>query len=189
MAEDVSTLFEDYASRYVRGERPDPREYLTRAGEGADELGDLIDRFVAGVPPPAPSEERVAMMNAWLAGEPPLLALRTSRGMRRKQVVEALIRILGLDPAKEKKVAGYYHRLETGLLDPSRVDRRVFDAFAQTLKTRVAELVTWRPAPRELDVSLFRTQAAPAAPPTGLATRARPEEEPDEIDRLFGAGS
>jgi hypothetical protein len=185
MAEDVSMLFDDYASRYVRGERPDPREYLTRAGEGADELGELIDRFVAGVPPPAPSEERVAMMNAWLAGEPPLLALRTSRGMRRKQVVEALIRILGLDSAKERKVAGYYHRLETGLLDPTRVDRRVFEALADTLRTRVAELVTWRPAPPELDFAMYRA-AAPVASPGPLATRAVPEEEPDEIDRLFG---
>jgi hypothetical protein len=186
MAEDVSRLFEDYASRYVRGERPDPREYLSRAGEGADELGDLIDRFVAGVPPPAPSEDRVAMINAWLAGEPPLLALRTSRGMRRKQVVEALMRILGLDPAKEEKVAGYYHRLETGLLDPARVDRSVFDALAETLKTRVAELVTWRPAPPELDFAMYR-MAAPAASPGPLSTRAKPDEESDEIDRLFGA--
>lgn len=187
MAEDVSTLFDEYASRYVRGERPDPREYLTRAGDGAEELGVLIERFVAGVPPPAPSEERVAMMNAWLAGEPPLLALRTSRGMRRKQVVEALIRILGLDAAKEKKVARYYHRLETGLLDPARVDQSVLDAVAETLKTRVAELVTWRPAPLELDFAMYRAPAQVVPPAGAMPQRAMPEEGPDEIDRLFGA--
>src|SRR5215210_5542909 len=85
MADDVATLFDEYAERYVRGDHPDPREYLTRAGDGADELGQLIDRFVGGVPPPAASEERVSMMNAWLVGEPPLLALRTERGMRRAE--------------------------------------------------------------------------------------------------------
>jgi len=126
------------------------------------------------------------MMNAWLASEPPLMALRTSRGMRRKQVVEALIRILGLDPAKEEKVAGYYHRLETGLLDPEQVDPRVFGALAETLKARVEELLMWRPT-LQIEPKPMLRLAQPAVDlalrlPTHAASLA---EEFDEVDRLF----
>ncbi len=61
MADDVMVLFDEYAARFARGERPDPREYLRRAGEGAEELASLIDaaealRLTAAAPPrPSPS--------------------------------------------------------------------------------------------------------------------------------------
>jgi len=160
-------------------------EYLARAGEEADELAALLDAFLQAAPPPPPAEETVATMEAWAAGESPLLALRVRRGLRRAQVVEALVKLLGLDPAKERKVGRYYHRLETGLLDPARVDRRVFEALARTLKTRVTELLTWRPPPLEaepayrLEPDAVMTEMAASAAPSA------PAEEPDEIDRLF----
>lgn len=188
MAETIAELFDEFARRFSAGERPNVGDYLDRAGEEADELAALLDAFLQAAPPPPPAEETVAMMEAWAAGEPPILALRTQRGLKRAEVIGALMKLLGLDPAKEKKVAGYYHRLETGLLDPSRVDRRVFDALEETLKTRVTELLNWRPPPLEAEPAMYRValdatateMAAPAAPPV------QPAEAPDEIDRLFG---
>jgi hypothetical protein len=185
MAEDVITLFDEYAARYARGERPDAREYLARAGAQADELARLLERFVAATPPPAPSEETVELIRAWRSGEPPLLDLRRRRGLKRAAVVDALMSALGLDPAKREKVAGYYHELESGLLDPGRVDRRVFRVLAETLKAKVEDLLAWQPPAPAGDVYYRRADAdvlsqiapAPAAPP--------PEEAPDEIDRLF----
>ena len=43
-------LFDEYASAYARGERPQAREYLERAGPQADELAGLIDRFLVSTP-------------------------------------------------------------------------------------------------------------------------------------------
>src|SRR6266550_1659482 len=60
MPEDVFTLFDDYAARFARGEAPDLRGYLTRAGEGAGELGRLVDAFLARASPPEPDEARHA---------------------------------------------------------------------------------------------------------------------------------
>ena len=98
MDRDVSRLFDEYAVRYRRGERPDAREYLERGGAGAAELAGLIDAFLARAPVAQPDEDTVALMEAWLADEPPLLALRVRRGLRREAVVDALVRALGLSP-------------------------------------------------------------------------------------------
>ena len=188
MADEIMKLFDDYATRFARGERPDVRMYLARAGDGADELGRLIDGFLAAAPPPAPAEEAIAVAEAWLAGEPPILELRTRRGLRRDEVVDHLIAALGLDGRKRTKVKRYYHELEGGLLDPRQVDRRVLESLAETLRARVADLLAWRPQPLGAEAAYFRTDVlvedalnapAAAAPPAA--------EEPDEIDRLFGA--
>lgn len=188
MAEDLITLFDEYAARYARGERPDAREYLARAGGEADELARLLERFVVASPPPGPSEETVELIRAWRSGEPPLLELRRRRGLRRAAVVDALMIALGLDLAKREKVAGYYHDLESGLLDPGRVDRRVFRALAETLQAKVEDVLAWEP-PVQFEGTYYRRAdayadaqmvATSAAPPTVKA-----EEPPDEIDRLF----
>src|ERR687895_755334 len=116
MADDVATLFDDYAARFARGERPDARARAAAA--------------------------------AWVEGEPPLLALRTRRGLRREEVVDALVRALGLDVAKREKVKQRYHELETGQLDARRVDDRVWDALSGALRAPVEALRAWRPRPR-----------------------------------------
>src|SRR4029453_15441354 len=91
VADDLFRLFDDYAARFARGERPDTREYLARAGEDATQLAALIDRYPESVPALGSSEEAQALPEAWLEGEPPLLALRTKRGLRRDAVVNALM--------------------------------------------------------------------------------------------------
>src|SRR4051812_42516405 len=97
---DVAALFDEYAASFARGEEPDLREYLARAGEGADELARLVEAFVAAAPAAEPSEERVALAQAWTSGDSPLLAARTRRGIRRDEVVEAILGRFGIDSAK-----------------------------------------------------------------------------------------
>ncbi len=187
MTEDVLTLFEEYAARFSRGEEPDVREYLARAGDGADRLASLLDGYLARAEPPAPSEERVLMLRAWLEGGAPLLELRVERGLTRDTVVSELIERLGLDPAKRRKVTDYLHRLETGLLDPRPVDRRVFTALAAALRARVEDLLAWQPRPTPAAPgALFR--AAPDAALKDVRFSLASPPEPDEVDRLFLGG-
>jgi len=183
---DVGQLFDEYAVRFRRGERPDLREYLGRAGPAAEELAALVDAFLQAVPPPDPDEASVARWRAAVAGEPPLLELRRQRRLRRADVVESLIRLLALDPAKREKVRARYHELETGQLDPDRVDARVWEALAATLKERVETVRAWAAPARPLSADpVVFARLADADEPPPAAPPAR-EEEPDEIDRLFG---
>ena len=186
MADEVFRLFDEYAARFARGERPDAREYLARAGEGAEELAALIDGYLAAAAAPVADENARAAAAAWLEGEPPLLALRNRRALKRDAVVDALVTSLALNPAKRAKVERYYHRLETGLLDPGRVSGRVFDVLAETLRASLADVRGWRPRAVETEAVFARTddRATSMAP---FAAGAEPEER-DEIDALFLEG-
>jgi hypothetical protein len=184
LADDVVTLFDEYALRWARGESPDAREYLARAGPAADELAELLDRFLAGAPLREADPELVADFAAWAAGEPPLLALRVRRGVRRDEVVAAIVDRFRLPAAKRPKVERYLHRLETGLLDPRGVDRGVLEAYAGVLRAHIEDLLAWRPPPiRRAGVAYLR---APEAINSGVALSAPSEpEERDEVDELF----
>jgi hypothetical protein len=187
MADEVFQLFDDYAARFARGERPDAREYLARAGEGADELAAMIDGFLQAAPVPAAGEDERVLAAAWIEGEPPLLQLRNRRGLKRDAVVDALISALGLDPGKREKVKGYYHRLETGLLEPRRVDGRVFEVLADTMRVSLTDVRAWRPQPQAIEAAYMRrdAEAARLTPPPVTAGE---DEESDEIDLLFLGG-
>ena len=182
---DLDHLLDEFAARFARGEHPDPRDYLRRAGEEADELAELIDAFLVAAGPPSPDAETVALMEAWIAGEPPLLELRRRRGHRREAVVEAILGTLGIDPAKRSKVAGHYHRLESGLLDTRRVDRRVLDAIAGAIGATVEDLLAWASPPRGVVAAEVYLRPA-AAPIAGVAAFSAAAAEPDEVDVLFG---
>lgn len=187
----VELLFDEFAVRYARGEHPDVREYLERAGPERQELGRLLDRFLEAVPARATSEEEIVLMHARLEQQPPILLLRLRRKLGREAVVAALVRQLRLDPGKSGKVGGYYHDLEVGNLDPEPVDRRVWDVLADVLEANVRGLAGYRPEapppaaaylrePSGMQAKLSERAAAPAAPA---------DEGPDEIDRLFtGSG-
>ena len=190
---DVMELFDDYCRRYARGERPDVREYVERAGPEGDELSRLLDRFLASAPPPSPEPlpETVQAMSAWLAGEPPLVALRAERGIGRDAVVDELVGSLSLEPAKREKVKTYLHELETGSLDPTGVSRRVWEVLERLLGTGARSIAGLRAPPvaaevayrrAAADFTLFEAAASPAVP----TDRA---EGLDEVDRLFTAGA
>ena len=185
MADEVMRLFDDFAARFARGERPDAREYLAQARDGADELAALIDRFLETVPPPPPDEDALVAVEAWLAGEPPLLELRKRRGVKVDGVVDALVDQLSLDRAKRAKVKRYYQQLETGLLDPARVSGRVFDALSETLHARVRDALTWRPRPSALEGTYLRADAMADVRMLAHGPAAPELAERDEIDKLF----
>ncbi|MFN8124652.1 MAG: hypothetical protein U0237_19770 [Thermoleophilia bacterium] len=125
----MTELFDEYVRRREAGERPDVEALLQRAGDRAPELGERIDAYLVSAPAPAPSPELIAAMGAWMEGEPTLLAVRTGRRARRADVVEHLRSLLGLPENARERLAENYHRLETGLLDVSRIDERLRSAL------------------------------------------------------------
>jgi hypothetical protein len=181
---DVVALFEEYAAAYARGDRPRAAEYLNRAGPAADELAKLIDGWLRAVPVPEPDEETTALAEAWTAGQPPLVALRSRRGVRVDDVVDAIVTTLALDPAKRAKVKRYYQRLEQGLLDPAHVSRRVIAVMKGLVGERTTEALAWRAPELRVEPAYYRVGTEMA---TGFAQTATPEPE-DEIDRLFTGG-
>ena len=194
MREDTLRLFDEFAVSFQRGQDPDVRELLTRAGDDAPTLAKLVDSFLAGSDPPVPEPERVELMRAWARGEPPLLELRKSRRLKRAELVSRLTGLLGLAPDREPKVARYYHELEGGLLEPRGVDARVWEALRQVLGTDVRSLARWRPTPPPRPAALYRSMhlahpPAAAAPQAAAPAAAEAEAERDEVDRLFRSGS
>ena len=186
----VFELFDEFAAAYARGERPSLDDYLARAGEDAGELARLADAWLERAPAPPAREDSVELLDAFLAGEPGLVALRARRGLRVDDVVDALLGKLSLDVAKRDKVKRLYQQLEGGLLDPGRVSAKVWGVVRDVVGPAAEEAARWggRPLAAEAVFSradaLYRTAAA--APPP-LAKRAAPaDEQPDEIDRLFG---
>lgn len=181
-------LFDEYASAYARGERPDARELLERAGKDADELARLIDEFLRAAPVPEPEPDVIELLEGWLAGDTSLLRLRVVRGMTRDRAVEELVDRLDLDRKKWAKVKRYYHQLEAGLLDLDRVDRRVFAALADALHARASDLSSWRPRPLPVEMSAAyrRTQEQAALDSMAPASPAsKSDEDYDEVDGLF----
>ena len=72
------------------------------------------------------------------------------------------------------------------MLSPERVDRRVWDALANALGARVADLAAWRPRPTAFEgVALARTSMAMASVEAPAAADTRADAEEDEVDRLF----
>src|SRR5712691_10891004 len=106
-----------------------------------------------------------------------------ARGVTRDAVVAALVRTLGLDEKKKEKVRRYDHELESGLLEPERVDRRVWDVLAETLSARAADLVAWRPRRPEFPAAAFERASQPMM--AAMRVAEPPKEPEDEVDRLF----
>ena len=185
MSENVFDLFDDFAVRQARGENPDPVEYLDRAGDAEAELSELLELFLEWAPARDPDPEAVLMMNAWLAGEAPLVVLRVDRRLRVDDVVDSLTGELDLNPAKRSKVRRYVQRFEQGFLDPSNVDQRVLGLVSSRLGTSLDTLLAWASAPIPAagrPATLYRAQTTPTEPSPSATVE---QEEWDEIDELF----
>lgn len=187
MRDSVTELFDEYVRRREAGERPDVEALLQRAGDRAPELGERIDAYLVSAPAPTPSPELIAAMGAWMEGEPTLLAVRTGRRARRADVVERLRSLLGLPENARERLAENYHRLETGLLDVSRIDERLRSALDQVLGARIQDLPLWAPPAPDVAAMMPRL-AAPIDEPTAdvAFSLAHPDPVEAEVDRLFG---
>jgi hypothetical protein len=185
MTDRPADLFEEYATRYARGEAPDPRDYLARAGGASDALREMIDGYLRAAPPPDPHPDRAVMMRAWMAGDTPLHALRTERRRTREDIVADLLAGLGLGPAKAERVRWHYHRLESGQQDLRGVDRRVRDLLARLLGVGAADLVALPPPARRAGEAYARAEEGWQE--GALRALRVPVPPPDpEVDRLFG---
>jgi hypothetical protein len=186
MTDPLFTLFDEFAVRRARGEHPDVRKFLERAGDQSDELSDLIDRFLQMAPAVAPDDATIAVMEAWIHNRAPLVDLRVARGLRVDDAAEALAEELAIGPARLTRLRRYYQRLERGALDASRVDHRVFAVLGRLLGTSAEELRAWSLAQR-------RTSAETAPVPAylrqasleSISAPAREEDEWDELDEVF----
>ncbi len=169
--------------------RPQAREFLTRAGTDADELATMIDRFLAAAPARAADEAAVTIVDAWSKREPPLLALRASRGVRVDDVVDAIVDEADITQSKSAKVKRYYQELEGGLLDPRGVSQRVWTAVRRLVGSEAERAAAWRSSfdPLVPGAAYFRAEASPLAHGVLVKEAAEPEER-DEVDELFAAG-
>lgn len=192
----VERLFEGFVEARARGEQPNVPDLLAAAGPAAGELGRLIDAYLRTAPVQPPDEETLVLMQARLAGEPPILMLRTRRRLTRAAVVETLVGALGLDVATTGKVGRYYHELETGLLPTAGVDRSVWDVLREVLGANVralAAVVPLREAAsgvflRERNVVYDDDRPLPAPAMKRESAGEGTASEPDEVDRLFTGG-
>ena len=192
----VSELFHEFLAAQAEGRDLDVRKLVERAGDESASLLKMIDAYLESAPTQPAVAESKEMIGSGLAGEPTLLALRTSRGRRVGEVVQRIVDRFRIDPAKTDRVQDYYQRLETGTLSPVGVDEGVFAAIAAALEVPVSRVLAWRPPEPEPPVDLL--QAEPAmrsvepldeAPPGAAAERLdRPPTAPDEVDRIFGVG-
>jgi hypothetical protein len=178
-------LVAEFADAYARGERPDAQAFLERAGGEGDELAQLIERFLQGVPAASSAPQDAALLAAWLGTEPPLLELRRRQGLRVDEVVDRLGAALEIDVKRQPRLKWQYQRLEGGTLDPAGVAARVWLALAEIFAAPARDLAgAWRMPPAPKAAYLRAPLAASAAIP--------PKSGPDpdeEIDSLFAAGN
>jgi hypothetical protein len=194
---DVDRLFDEFAAAYVRGDQPDLVAFVRRAGEDGDELARLIDVFLRVAPAPEPRDDDVAVMRARLEGEPGLLALRKRRARKVDEVVADLAERLEVDDVPRLK--RYYQRLEGGILDPRRVDERVWEALRELFVTNVRAIVRPLTTTTGESAMAYYRRGGTSTPDLGPAAAgprielhellATPLEtsppERDELDRLF----
>jgi hypothetical protein len=184
----VAQLFDEFVDAHVAGQRPDVREYLGRAGTESRSLGVLIDRYLQVAPVAEPDAETVVMLNARLEHLTPLTAARRRLPLRVDEVVEPLRRLLGLDEESRVHLREAYQQLEAEQLDPTLVDRSVWEALRSILGLD----------PRRLMIRDTRAFAAPAfmraasidveAAPARRSVIATDQSSRDQVDRLFRGG-
>lgn len=66
MAEPVEQLFHEFAMAHARGQTPDPRPCLERAGEEAPVLRRMLDAYLRTAPGQPPSRETRELVVRWL---------------------------------------------------------------------------------------------------------------------------
>jgi hypothetical protein len=206
---DLDKLLAEFRAEFEAGSQPDPGKFLARAD--ASERSTLADRLDAyldtaplkewdpGAYARSPTKVAVDRFFETVEGEagtwPELLpTLRNRARIRRGDLVERLATALGF-PSETQRVATYYHQMEHGQIEATRVSETVLQKLGDIVGTtaealRAAGTSTVRDPGGEVFTSFARkalsndeyamdqSAEAPAAP-------SEPERERDELDRLF----
>lgn len=197
-------LLAEFRDEWAAGRRPRVEEYLARAEpEKQADLRGMLEAFLLDAPQPdythdaieeIAREPAVQQVMASLSGEsglwPSLLPrLRRQARLTRDEVVARLMEVLDLPAESARKTKRYLHGMESGTLEPDGVSMTVLDALAGVLGSTAHELERageftgfGRPAGATAYLRANAHQATAAAGPTS------PEEEWDEVDRLFRGG-
>jgi hypothetical protein len=184
----VALLFDEFAARHARGEHPDAREYLERAGERRDELARLLDGLLAAAPVQPPGEETLALFASLLSEEPPLLAERVRRGWQRDEIIDWIRERFDIGEEKREKVARYWHQLETGLLPVSGISTRLREALSERFGEALQAAAVWKAPSIHASASFRRSADTPPATYALLEKVIEPAAratESDEVDELF----
>ncbi len=207
----LDEILSDFIDAWIAGERPDLDDHLERVPEAErEELAGLIRAFMVDAPVPAYSTETLreiqsepavqrtielieARSGLWAELLP---RLRTRVRLTREEVVSRLANALGQGP-KEARVHAYYHRMESGTIEPAGVSRRVLDALAGIFGVTTGDLEAagdFGSAPEPDAGAVF---ARPLEPGVTYDVRSERLEhrsldktpaEWDEVDRLFLGG-
>ena len=200
-------LLGQFIEAWNAGERPDLRDFLTRAPEGERErLAELVGTWLDLAPTPAYGEAALAEIAREpaltraleaLETEPPAVAqqvasLRERAGLAVADVATRLARLFELDD--EQRAAAYIERLESGELDSTRLSRRLLAGLAAILGAERDELEL-RPALATGQTFFRAGEERDEAVAAGIDALSRaalapaPGGEPmDELDRLFTGG-
>jgi hypothetical protein len=182
----VEQLLDEFVGRWTRDEPLALDELLVRAGPQADELADLIDRFLERAPRREPTPDALAYVRA--LDDPPLLRARQALGLKLDDLTAGLVSALGLGEPARAKVRRYYQELELGQLDASGVAASVWDALSGLLGRDARRLAAFRPPPPAVEAMYRAVTADYDIPLVAAAPSAKAEPELDEVDRLFIGG-
>lgn len=178
-------LFAAFVDAHAAGERPDVRDYLGRAGDERERLGELLDRFLSVAPVEPASEEDVVALHARIEHVAPLTAARTRLPLRVDEVVERLREALGLPESLRARLRDAYQELEAEQLDPRGVDGRVWEALHAILGIDARRLV--RPAGPSAAAAVYLRSVGPGVPASTTPARHRESLAHDDVDVLFRA--
>lgn len=192
MTDTVDALFDEYAARWARGERPDAADYLDRAGPEREALAGLIDRYLAVAPAPEPDEATLRFVSRLLEDEePPLLVARVARGLAVRAVVDRIVEAFALPADTREKVSRYWHELESGQRRPADVAPELWSRVVELLGPAAEAARAWSPPQLGAEVAYLRVRDETFAlepPPAASAAPVEDVSQTDEVDRLFGYG-
>lgn len=203
----VEAIFGEFVDDWTAGRRPDVGAFLARADPAErDGLAAVIEQWLLIAPDPGFGERALADIGA----EPALVAalakaaetdaveqplgarvrsLREGAGLARDELAAGLAAAFG--GADVGRAGSYLGRLEADELDERRVSRRLLDWLAATfgtsptqLEPRPAAAHAWFRAGDDADRSI----EAEIQILSDLALSPAPDEEMDELDRLFTGG-
>ncbi|MHB2017169.1 MAG: hypothetical protein ACYCW6_09515 [Candidatus Xenobia bacterium] len=197
----VTELLSEYVDAYQRGEEPDLERFLAEHPQHAEELRPLLETFLRLEAPrePVPVDTEAAwqrfcdtFLDAEIARleevqnkplDVVLQQLEKARQLSRREMPHALARELACPPEEVAVVKHYYHKLETGQLDVTRVNHQVFEALSRLLQVPAALLEqaarAMRP-PARVAYTLPDPQDAATAP-----SRRTPGRPPSRARKLF----